>query len=336
MEASGSAYRVLLVGETIRQAEAGLFDGGLLAAAGPVSSYLQALEAVQRLHPDVVVVDLSAREALHAVEQIMAERPVPILALHPGVLPGAEAFKAVALGALDVLDRPPRPGVDFWQAVGRKLLLLAEVQVVRSARDRMRVRTRPPTEQAPFPLLALAASLGGPKALAVVLRSLPPGFPAPVCICQHIGQGFTEGLAQWLTAECSLRVVQGMEGEQMVPGQAYIAPSGSHLRVMPGGRLKLDDGPPVRGFKPSCDVLLTSAAEVFGSRTMGVILTGMGRDGARGLKEIRERGGRTIAQSEATCAVYGMPREAVRIGAAEEVLPLEQIGPTLARWVQAC
>src|SRR4029079_12254940 len=116
----------------------------------------------------------------------------------------------------------------------------------------------------------------------------------------------------------------------------YIAPSGAHLLVRPEGKLVLDPRPPVRGFRPSCDLLLSSAAEAFGRRCIGVILTGMGRDGARGLKEIRERGGRTIAQNEASCVVYGMPREAVLLGARQEVLPLGRIGPTLVQWVDAC
>jgi len=290
---------------------------------------------VQRLHPDVVVVDLSGPEALKAIARVMAERPVPVLALHPGVLSGADAFQALAVGAVDVVDRPTEPGVDFWQTVSRKLMLLAEVRVTRPVQAQ-KPNVRPAPTEAPFPLVAIASSLGGPKALSLVLKMLPKGFPAPVCICQHISNGFTEGLAQWLGSETALRVVEASDGEEMLPGNVYIARSGRHLVVRPKGRLSLDPSPPVRGFRPSCDVLLTSAAEAFGTRTLGVILTGMGRDGARGLKEIRERGGRTIAQDKASCAVYGMPKEAVRLGAAEEVLPLDQIAPTLIQWVETC
>lgn len=335
MDVGASAYRVLLVGEVLRGASRGLFDGVVLAPAGNVCAFSEALEGVQRLHPDVVVVDLSGQEALKAIERVMAERPVPVLALHPGVLSGAEAFQALAFGAVDVVDRPAEPGTDFWQTVGRKLMLLAEVRVSRPVQVQ-KPNVRPAATEAPYPLVAIASSLGGPKALSVVLKMLPKDFPAPVCICQHISHGFTEGLAQWLGSESPLRVVEATDGEEMVPGSVYIARSGSHLVVRTKGRLVLDPSPPVRGFRPSCDVLLTSAAESFGTRVLGVILTGMGRDGARGLKEIRERGGRTIAQDKASCAVYGMPKEAVRLGAAEEVLSLDQIGPTLIQWVQTC
>jgi two-component system chemotaxis response regulator CheB len=165
---------------------------------------------------------------------------------------------------------------------------------------------------------------------------IPRGFPAPIVVCQHISTGFTEGLAAWLAAETALDVTEARDGERLRPGTVFIAPSGAHLLVRDDARLKLDNGPPIQGFKPSCDALLFSAAETFGRRAVGVILTGMGRDGARGLKEIRARGGRTIAQDERTCVVFGMPGEAVSLGAAEEVLPLDEIASHLMRLVDQC
>ncbi|MBZ4421875.1 chemotaxis protein CheB [Myxococcus sp. RHSTA-1-4] len=332
------AFRVLMVGKGLRALAArGLFEGESLVPVGPAEvDFTGALTAVQRHFPDVVLVDLSARESLDAIELVMVERPVPVLALHPGVLSGQDAFQALALGALDVMERPASPGADFWASVSRRLVMLAQVKAVRQ------VSTRPaqkaPREDAPppFPLVAIAASLGGPKAVAQVLRMIPRGFPAPIAYCQHISEGFTEGLAHWLAMETALRVKEADDAVVMEPGTVYIAPSGSHLLVRPEGRLELDSGPALRGFRPSCDMLLTSAGEAFGSRCIGVILTGMGRDGARGLKEIRERGGRTIAQDEGTSVVWGMPREAVQLGAAQEVLPLDRIGPTLVSWVDAC
>lgn len=333
------AFRVLMVGRGLRALAArGLFEGESLVPVGPVEvDFSGALTAVRRHFPDVVLLDLTSREALGAVEEVMAERPVPVLALHPGLLSGQDAFQAVALGALDVVERPLQPGADFWAHVARKLVLLAQVKAVRQVSARPGGRgLREEVPPAPYPLVAIAASLGGPKAVAQLLATIPAGFPAPIAYCQHISEGFTEGLAHWLTHETALRVKEAESNVLMEPGTVYIAPSGSHLLVRPEGRLELDSGPPLRGFRPSCDMLLTSAGEAFGSRCIGVILTGMGRDGARGLKEIRDRGGRTIAQDEATSVVWGMPREAVQLGAAQEVLPLERIGPALLQWVDAC
>ncbi|NVJ25301.1 MULTISPECIES: chemotaxis protein CheB [Myxococcus] len=331
------AFRVLMVGKGLRALAArGLFDGESLVPVGPAEvDFPGALVAVQRHFPDVVLVDLTGIESLEAIDDVMVGRPVPVLALHPGALSGQDAFQAMALGALDVVERPAIPGADFWAHIARKLVLLAQVKAVRQTRS----VTRAPKEELPpppFPLVAIAASLGGPKAVAQVLRKIPRDFPAPIAYCQHISEGFTEGLAHWLTMETALGVTEAEHGMVMVPGTVYIAPSGSHLLVRPEGRLELDSGPALRGFRPSCDMLLTSAAEAFGASCVGVILTGMGRDGARGMKEIRERGGRTIAQDEGTSAVWGMPREAVLLGAAQEVLPLERIGPTLVQWVEAC
>lgn len=333
--APGLAYRVLLVGPGLRILARTLFDGDAFAVAGECT-YLDALDVVRAQSPDVLLIDLTSDDALVSIERVMAERPTPILALDPGQLERTQAFRALALGALDVMERPATPGPDFWQAVARQLMVLAQVRVVRHVQGKLRRKQATEGADAPFPLVAIAASLGGPRALSQVLRVIPKGFPAPVCICQHISDGFTEGLAHWLSLETALRVQEATHELLMEPGTVYIAPSGAHLMVRGDGRLVLDNRPPVRGFRPSCDLLLSSAAEAFGRRCIGVILTGMGRDGARGLKEIRERGGRTIAQNAETCVVYGMPREAVQLGAAEEILALDRIGPTLLEWVETC
>lgn len=333
--APGLAYRVLLVGGGLRILSRTLFDSDSLSSAGECG-FTEALATVREQIPDVLLVDLSSTDALDAIERIMAERPTPILALDPGALSREEAFRALALGALDVADRPASPGPEYWHPLARRLMVLAQVRVVRHVQGKLKRLAAQEGPEAPFPLVAIAASLGGPKAISQILRMMPRNFPAPVAICQHISDGFTEGLAHWLSTETPLRVLEATHEQQMEKGAVYIAPSGAHLLVRPDGKLVLDARPPVRGFRPSCDLLLSSAAESFGRRCLGVILTGMGRDGARGLKEIRDRGGRTIAQNAETCVVYGMPREAVQLGAAEEILPLDRIAPTLVDWVETC
>ncbi len=336
-------YSVLLVDRTLRLAPsaAPLFASGVLKPSGQACDYAHMLEAVQLQEPDVIVLEISEDEdAFEAIEAVMAEHPTPILVLHPKGEGKAEAFRALALGALDVAEAPNADAKAFWPDLARKVALLAQVRVVQHVKGKRRRRTGPVhDESAPkvaFPVVAIAASLGGPRALSQLLRMIPEDFGAPICVCQHITDGFSAGLAQWLSTETKLKVAQARDKERMAAGTVYLAPSGFHLLVRADGRLRLDDGPPLMGFRPSCDALLSSTAEAFGKRAIGVVLTGMGKDGARGLKEIRRRGGHTLAQDEASCVVFGMPREAVELGAAERVLPLEEIAAALVKWVDAC
>lgn len=337
-----SPCRVLLVDQdlSLNALARPLFESAALVPVGQGCSYREMLAATRAQSPEVIVVDIPsgarAVEAFAAIEAVMAERPTPILVLYPSSGKRADVFRALDLGALDLAERPDTALPSFWHELGRRLELLSQVRVVQHVKGKRRRRAAEEPGRLAFPLVAIAASLGGPKALSSVLRMLPRRFPAPICICQHISSGFTGGLAQWLSYETSLKVVEGKEGDPLRPGTVYIAPSGAHLLVSSDGKVKLDHGPPHAGFKPSCDLLLMSAADAFGSRAIGVILTGMGRDGARGLMEIRSKGGRTIAQDEASCVVFGMPREAIELGAAEEVLPLDEIAGTLIRWVEQC
>jgi two-component system chemotaxis response regulator CheB len=335
-------YRVLLVDEdlSLPSLARALFETGELVASGGGCTFQDMLRTVVEQRPDVAVVDLSgSEEPFRAIEQVMADRPTPIMVLHDSATRRAEPFKALALGALDVAERQARPAPAFWHELAKRLTLLATVRVVQHVRGKRRRKGQGGTQltaEAPFPLVAIAASLGGPKALSMILRMLPAAFPAAICICQHISAGFTTGLAQWLGSETHLRVAEARNGDVVEPGSVFIAPSAAHLLVGADFRLELDKGPPIRGFRPSCDALLGSAARAFGRRCAGVVLTGMGRDGAAGLREVRERGGHTIAQDEATSVIFGMPREAVQLGAAAEVLAIEQIAPALIRWVESC
>lgn len=303
--------------------------GGPVTAAGLVSS-------VRDHEPHVVLVrvDGPSSELTRAIELTMAEYPVPMLLVAAGGGPRQAAMALLAAGALDVIQLPPELDAPAVASLEKTLTLLSTVKVVKHPRGRKkRTSTRLPAIRPEVPVVAIAASLGGPKALASVLSGLPRTFAAPICICQHITAGFTDDLARWLAAETGHQVSEATEGARLEPGRVYVAPSDVHFTVSPSGSARLEQGTPVGGFLPSCDVLLKSVAASFGTRAIGVVLTGMGRDGAKGLKEIRLRGGRTIAQDEATSVVWGMPKEAIALGAADVVLPLNAIPAQLLEWV---
>jgi two-component system chemotaxis response regulator CheB len=338
MRSRKNPYRVLFADNQrgLSVAAAPMFASGELAPCGDTVRIDQLEQAVKAQGPSLIVLQLPKDEsAFAAIEAVMAHTPTPMLVLHGG---NEAAFRALDLGALDVVRRPDTDTADFWAELGKRGALLAQVRVLKHVRGQRARRAAVPTastRQLPFRVVAIAASLGGPKALSVVLRALPHDFKAPILVCQHISDGFTEGMARWLAHECLLPVVEAQDGQPMKPGVVYLAPSLSHLKIDDAGRTRLDGGPMVGGFRPSCDVLLSSVASVCGKKALGVVLTGMGKDGARGLKDIRMHGGHTIAQDEATCVVYGMPREAVELGAAACVLPLDEIAPAMVKWVNA-
>lgn len=309
----------------------GLYTGGVVEAAPPADPAIM-LEQVQRHSPDVVVVDLedSPLEAVQAIEAVMAEHPVPMVVVTPGGPAKQHAIRALAAGALEIATLE---GPDAWKALQRQVLFLAKVKVVKHVRGRKRGKTKERGPQSGKQIVAVAASLGGPKALARLIGALPKDFKAPTVLCQHITPGFADDLARYLAIETRHDVVEAEAGVELQPGRFYVAPSEAHLIVQADGMLELEFGPAVGGFRPSCDVLLKSAANAFGDRAIGVVLTGMGRDGAKGLKEIRNRGGHTIAQDQATSVVFGMPGESIALGGAEMVLPLDQIAGQLVKWV---
>ncbi|MBK7858603.1 MAG: chemotaxis protein CheB [Archangiaceae bacterium] len=324
--------RVLIVeraGRLSRQCKA--LYGAQLTEAAPPAEPAAMLEQVQRHGPDVVVVDLgdAPLEAVAAIESVMAERPVPMVVVSSGAAQKQHAIRALAAGALEIASLE---GPEPWKALQRQVLFLAKVKVVKHVKGRKR-RAKERGGSTGQMLVAVAASLGGPKALARLLGALPKDFAAPVVLCQHITPGFADDLARYLAVETRHDVTEAEAGGKLEPAHFYVAPSNSHLVVEPDGTLRLDSSPAVGGFRPSCDVLLKSAATAFGDRAIGVVLTGMGRDGARGLKEIRNRGGHTIAQDQATSVVFGMPGESIALGAAEKVLPLDQIASQLVKWV---
>jgi two-component system, chemotaxis family, protein-glutamate methylesterase/glutaminase len=288
------------------------------------------------LRPDVITMDLHMPDAdgFSGIARIMADTPTPILVLTAN-REEAVGFRALSLGALDILEKPQATTDlnDYGQLLRSRLRLLAGVKVIRHMRGLRERRPAPPIPAARPDLIVVGASLGGPRALATLLRGLPPDFGAPIAVVQHIADGFTEGLAGWLASESRLDVREARDGDPLVAGRVLLAPSGQHL-VVAGGLARLSDAPPVDTFKPSVTPLFLSAARHHGTRACGVILTGMGRDGAEGLRAIRKAGGTTLAQDEATSAVFGMARAAIELGAVERVLPLEEIPRVLVELVR--
>jgi two-component system chemotaxis response regulator CheB len=326
----GRAIRVLVAddSELLRQLLASVvasepgFEVVAVAADGNEAAAL-----ARTLHPDVITMDLNMPDAdgFSGIARIMAETPTPILVL-TGNPAEAVGFRALSLGALDILEKPHAQADlgEYGALLRSRLRLLAGVKVIRHLRGLRERRPQPPEAAARVELVVVGASLGGPRALASLLRGLPAAFPAPIAIVQHIADGFTEGLASWLASESRLRVREARDGDPLLPGRVLVGPSGRHL-VIGEGVVRLSDAPPVDTFKPSVTPLFATAARRYGARACGVLLTGMGRDGAEGLRLLKEAGGPTLAQDESTSAVFGMPRAAIELGAVDRVLPIEEI-----------
>jgi two-component system chemotaxis response regulator CheB len=273
----------------------------------------------------------------------MASTPRPILVVSVSVEPGTPGvFKLLEAGAVDVLSKPgilEAEDAHFAAEFAAKVRVVAGVQVFRRRQVTSAVLPPPviePMKAGPATLAVLGASTGGPQALQKILGALPADFPLPLVCVQHIGGEFRPELLAWLGQATPLAVRLARAGEYPMPGSVHFPPADTHLEFDRAGRFVLTQNPPCSGHRPSVTVSMQAAARQFGAGTVGVLLTGMGRDGAEGLSSIAKAGGLTIAQDEATSVVFGMPGEAVALGAARHVLPLEQIAPTLIALVKGC
>jgi len=316
----------------ILQADGDIEVVGLATTAG------EAVELVDRIQPDVVALGLQARDprGTTTIEQIMARTPTAILALctAPGGSHSLPAREALAAGALDVLPRPAAWAPWDEAQLRRCLRSLHKAGIFPPPRARAtgsRKGSVPPPPTASS-VVALAASTGGPPALAEVLSGLE-GLDAPVLVVQHIHHNFVPGLVAWMARACPLPVELARHGEPARPGRVYIAGGGLHMRLDARRRLALSSLPETI-HRPSADELLRSVAEHAGAAGIGVVLTGMGDDGAEGLLALRQRGGRTMAQDEATSAVFGMPQASQRLGAVKEMLALADIASAVMRAVR--
>lgn len=318
--------------------------------------------------PDVITMDVNLpnMDGLTATGKIMEIYPVPIVIVsasfsHNDV---EKSFKAIQAGAIAVVDKPPGPGNPLYEHYARELIqtvkLMSEVKVVKRWNRTRKLSISEGTSLAsgsqttmkipPFvqgeaggissgehidiKLIAIGASTGGPPVLQRILSGIHAGFPVPILIVQHIAKGFLKGLIEWLGRNIPLPVCLASNGERIKPGTIYFAPEDLHLGVDKGKRILLSSAPPENGIRPSVSYLFRSALNTYGGSAAGILLTGMGKDGAEELCQMKERGALTIAQDKESSVVHGMPGEAIRLGGATHVLPPERIAALLEKIVR--
>jgi two-component system chemotaxis response regulator CheB len=308
---------------------------------GEVCDGRSAVEQTAQLKPDLVIMDvmMPVMDGLEAVAEIMAATPTPILMLSANTDPqdSRSAFAAIKLGALDVMGKPSGVVTEsFTQIAGQliaKVKSLCRIRVIHHYRaQRPKVEeVKAPLPAGPRRILAIGASTGGPKAVQHLLQGLPKNLNATVLIVQHIADGFAPGFADWLNREAALPVRLAVSGKELHAGQILVAPNNVHLTVSKN-RVVLAESPPLHNCRPSVDALFNSLAEQsLASETVAVLLTGMGTDGASGLASIQKQGAYTIVQDKASCAIFGMPKAAIELGAATQVLPLGNIAEVVCR-----
>jgi len=292
----------------------------------------EGLALARELRPDVVTLDVRMPKlgGLETLERLMAEQPVPVLLMSTLTQEGAETtLRGLELGAMEFVDKS---SVEPMSMLSLAEELISKIRALGGARVRSRPRPQPKAEGAAgrptAQCVTIAASTGGPSALQAVVSALPAAFPAAVVIVQHIPRGFTRSLAERLDARSAIPVREARHGDAVEPGRVLLAPAGIHTRLVrsrAGVEVSLEEEPSEALHRPSADVLMSSAAEVYGALAVGVVLTGMGSDGTEGLRAIRQRGGLTLAEAEETCVIFGMPKAAIEAGVIERTLPLDRI-----------
>lgn len=338
-------HTVLVVDDSafMRKVVSELIDGVPgFRTVGTARNGLDALKQIHTLEPDIVTMDIEMPEldGLQALGYIMSETPRPVIMLSAAeVGGGAEALtiRALELGAVDFIRKPSGPiSLDLSGVRDRLAEALAAAASVdlRNVKMLARPQLRIVSQERGAPIsamraVAIAASTGGPRALAELIPALPRTLEAAVLIVQHMPAGFTKSLAERLDALSGLKVVEATEGMPVVHNRVYIAPGGYHMRVSGSTadklRITLDTKAPIWGVRPSADPLFRSVAERFGASAVGVVLTGMGRDGAAGLRAIRDAGGRGIVQNRETSIIFGMPQAALTAAGADRVVALGDI-----------
>lgn len=340
-----------------------------IAVVGTARSGTEALALIPKLQPDVICTDLHMphMNGLEFTGEVMANFPKPILVISASVQveDTYNVFQLLNAGAVDVFPKPKTGLASDYQEASTELIhkikVLAGVKVFTKHRRGEVKASAPPINEPPttkgvnasvgvsatrktnissiqttpenrhrsIRVVVIGASTGGPQALHTLLTQFSPQFPVPIICVQHISEGFLRGLVNWLDCQCSLSVKIAQAGDLPQRGNVYFAPEGRHLEIDRNGRFLYSSAPALGGHRPSVTVTMKSVANFYGSHSLAVLLTGMGRDGAEGMLEIAQLGGLTVAQSEESCVVFGMPREAIALGATRHILPVEAIAPLI-------
>ena len=356
---SGKRIRVLIVDDSAfmrKVLQSILTADPEMDVCGEARDGREAVAQNDSLNPDVVTMDINMpqMDGLQATEVIMSKNPRPILIVSSETREGADTtLKSLELGAIDFVAKPSA-GVDLDMnsvraELTRKLKMAAKVRVVRTAvRSKLQqeVATSAPriepspahTRSAPsatssmlsrangkFPVVVIASSTGGPATLMRFVPMFPRDFPGAVILVQHMPGTFTSQFGKQLGEIAQIRVKDAEQGEILQPSTLYVCPGSHHLRITPTGRITLDDGPRIAGYRPCADVTLDTAAAFAGPMTIGVVLTGMGSDASQGVQKVKSAGGHVIAQDESTSIIFGMNAEAIKTGCVDQVLPLDNI-----------
>ena len=308
-----------------------------IKVVGTVRNHDQALLEIEKLHPDVVILDLDVLgvDALPFIKQITKSTSTPVIMLSdPTKNAIGQILEALETGAIDYIPKPSSnllDSISYFQAAANEII--SKIKMADSANILSPVR---PIESLEYEsilgdkIIAMGASTGGPQALTYILTKLPVNIP-PILIVQHMPEGFTGQFAERLDRMCKFKVKEAEEGDYISENLVLIAPGGLHMTVSKTGRIHLEDGPLIHHVKPAVDPMMETAARYYKSKVIGVLLTGSGRDGALGMMRIKENGGITIAQDEKTSVIFGMPRAAIEKGCVDIVLPLHEIPGEIMR-----
>jgi two-component system, chemotaxis family, protein-glutamate methylesterase/glutaminase len=321
-----------------------------LEVIGTAYDGLDMLKKVETLKPDVITLDIEMprMDGLTALKKLMSTDPRPVLMISSLTQEGADAtIKSLELGAVDFIGKPggaiTAELVDKQDAVIAKIRAAAGVPIRSLVAKPRKIIMSHAVKQAEFKkpiaatsnwIVVIAVSTGGPKSLTEVIPLLPANFPTGILLVQHMPRGFTKPLADRLNTLSKVEVLEAENNFEIKPGRVLIAPGGMHLEVVPGKRVKLNDSPPIGNLKPRADITMDSVARHYGSKAIAVVMTGMGEDGLKGVRAMKARGAKVIAEHERTCIVYGMPRAVVDAKLTDNVVPLQYIAAEISKMLQ--